>query len=570
MTQKYANKLINNRTHGTAPVGREAGPGGHRGRGAGSRRRGRSARTAVEELEGRTVLSFFLPTSAKIHEVRFGGAAYLISVSGPGAVATSRGRGGVAIKLAGTTQDSQVSITALGSRSHGDVTPLQVSRIDVRSHRIGSIQGLTTADLDGSITQLTGPVNTLQFDAVQRSANIDIQGNLNQLAVNRGVDLGPGAGIAVSGDIVNSVSVAANVTLRGGRFAVGRDLAGSLTVGGSLNVTDGGSFSVNRNLGNAPSGGASASGVTIAGDVILATKGTIAVGRNASSVAINGNLDTSAGGSVAVSGNLAALTVTGSVHGSGSGDVVVSGNLGQLTVLGRGDGAGGVRSLALSVGENLQGLDVRFGIVGSRVAAGNLIDGGTPGAGSNGWNIGSLGGVSVSDTLITAGSEIRNLTIGGNVQSDLPTNLQGTPTRIVAGEAADGHFVPGGVIDNFQILGSLIDGVVAASVEPLGGTYHQPAGTQAVVTGSATPNGTAPPFAGPSDVVLPGGSINPSFAPAFQVIPPNPPAGTKLPLPSKPTVLGGVITTATRDGADFAGLFAANTNGVFVGPLPTS
>jgi hypothetical protein len=45
-----------------------------------------------------------------------------------------------------------------------------------------------------------------------------------------------------------------------------------------------------------------------------------------------------------------------------------------------------------------------------------------------------------------------------------------------------------------------------------------------------------------------------------------------LPLPTKSTVLGGVISTShgsNPDAYDFAGIFAADTRGVFVGTLPS-
>lgn len=164
-------------------------------------------------------------------------------------------------------------------------------------------------------------------------------------------------------------------------------------------------------------------------------------------------------------------------------------------------------------------------------------------------------------------------------------------TRIVAGEDKNGNFSAGGIIDNFQIVGQLIDAVLAASVQPYGGTgaepptplppnyqpptsssndggsktYDEPAGTIGVAS-VTYPTSTAPPYEPSSDptiddLVLPGGAINPSFAPALSAT---------SPLPSKSTVLGGVISTNHGDNADFAGIFAANTNGVFVGPLPTS
>ncbi len=43
---------------------------------------------------------------------------------------------------------------------------------------------------------------------------------------------------------------------------------------------------------------------------------------------------------------------------------------------------------------------------------------------------------------------------------------------------------------------------------------------------------------------------------------------TTPPLPTKSTVWGGVISTPHGDNADFAGIFAADTSGVFVGTLP--
>ena len=57
------------------------------------------------------------------------------------------------------------------------------------------------------------------------------------------------------------------------------------------------------------------------------------------------------------------------------------------------------------------------------------------------------------------------------------------------------------------------------------------------------------------DYIYPGGSINPSFV------------GPGV-LPSQSTVLGGVVSTShgsLPDSADFAGLFAADTRGVFIG-----
>ena len=539
----------------------------------------------------------------------------MISVAGPGQVFTHRvNRKTIALSLVGTTQDSQVTVTAFGSQPQAANRPLQISKIAVRSGRLGSFQGLTTVDLQGRMSPLTGPISSLQFDSIGASAKIDVNGNLGQLTVNRTVTLGSSGHINVTNDLTGSLSVMqGGVTLNGGNIWIGRDLSGSVTIGGGLNLNNGGQFFVGRNLGAATSTtatsgftvtgnlsvdssaefsvGANSSALIVGGNVTLASGGQLKVGGILSSLSVGGNLQTSAGGEVDVLGNLGVLSVTGIIAGKGTDDIVVGGNLGQLTDLGGGNNAFSLQGVDVDVSRSIQGLDVRSGISESLITAGTLIAGGTPGAGSNGWNIGPSGTVAVFDTQILAGFEILNITIGGDVESDLPENpATGRVTRIVAGEDSNGNFSSGGIIDQFQILGRLVDAVLAASVEPYGGTgalppnptppnYAPPTSTSDdngyktydLPAGSITVDGTTyPTFTGPpynssgdptiDDLVLPGGAINPSFATAETAA---------SPLPSKSTVLGGVVSTAHGDRADFAGIFAANTSGVFVGPLPT-
>jgi hypothetical protein len=457
-----------------------------------------------------------------------------------------------------------------------------------------------------------GPVTSLQFDAIGSAAQIDVNGDLNQLTINRGIDLGKAGRIDVSEDLTGSFSVNLDVTLQGGQIDIGRDLSGTATIGGNLTITDGGQFSVGRDLGSTtiassgsatsgsgsstastPSGGG---GAAIAGNLILGD-GRLKVGGDVSSLAVGGNLEasgtgqidvagnltslsvgnnlqTSGGGSIQDGGNLGALSVAGAVLGNGSNDIAVGDDLGQFAVLGGATG-GSLQNVDINVTKNIQGLDIRNGIFHSLITAGVLIDGGTPGAGSNGWNIGPDGTLAVFDSQILAGFEIRNITIGGDVESDLPDNASGSPTRIVAGEYPQGNYLPGGTIDNFQITGQLKNAVLAASVTPYNGFYPEPAGTIEVglfpmppSPPTTIPNDTAPPFANPSirasEIVLPGGSINPSFIPA----PTTPTPGTPVPIPIKSTVLGGVVTTAHINNADYAGIFAADTRGVIVGPVP--
>jgi hypothetical protein len=434
--------------------------------------------------------------------------------------------------------------------------------------------------------------------------------------------------------------------------------ASSITVGGNLEASQGGGISVAGNLSSLTLNGGSAAAST--GNLTLNPGGSIAVGGNLStlavgnsaqifansqiqvagnltSVTVGGNLQTSLGGGIHVLGDLGTLSVTGLFQGKGNSDLVVGDNLAQITILGGGAGIPGLQGANIVVTNNIQGLDIRNGIANSSIQAGFLINGGTPGSGSNSWNIGPDGAVAPSsvdpamsqiavlNSTIQAGYEIMNMTIGGDVVSTRPTSPTAAPTRIVAGETLQGQFVPNGIIDTFQIVGNLVNSVLAASVGPSpSGYYDKPAGaievgflgaTSAtspptstspviVVTNGAgtsdvglqvanqpgTPSNpiqsaqlqnspvpifTGPPFANAQDpelvAVQAGGAVNPTFAPKLQLLPPLAVDATQLPLPSKSTILGSVITTAPGlAGTDYAGVFATNTNGVLVGPVPTS
>ncbi len=344
----------------------------------------------------------------------------------------------------------------------------------------------------------------------------------------------------------------------------------------------------------------------------------------ANGLTINGNFDTSQVGSVEIGGNLNGLTITGALIGQGdvnAPDLTVGLNLNNLTVLGFVPNEGGITNATIVVGKNLVGLNVPHGIFNSFITVGVLIDGGTtipPGGG----NIGPDGPTAVLDSTIRAGVQIRNLLINGDVVSDQPSNRAGKPTRIVAGEVrvVEGDQTTwlvrsGGSIDNFQITGALIDAVVAASVAPSGGngalstesqcedvpgtffdapTGYLTSGTVGTPVKIAhfTPESynafgqqvdqSGNPVSSPDDLNNPdfyfygtanpqecmlSGSINASFAPT--PLSSNADATTPIPLPSKSTVLGGVIdTNSTSNDFDHAGLFAADTRGVLVGALP--
>jgi len=627
-------------------------------------------RLVAESLEGRTLLAGSVPMPQALAHTA-GGAAYLIQVSGPGRVQVApAGHGQVAINLLGTTAESQVTVTPRLIRARYAGTALQIGKIAVRSGQLGGFNAATTADLDGPMSPLRGPVQSLQFAALAGPARIQVKGTLGQLAVGGDATLAAGGGIQVGGPLtvggnltanggalaatsiavagaltiggsglelggagalrvggdldINAgglvhvaqdrtapISIGGSLNIAGGRLAVDRDLTTGLAIGGDLAVTARGSLAVGRDL---------ADGLAVGGNLTAASGGMVTVGRNVAAIRVTGNVDTGGGGQILVGGDVDAFLVSGTVtgRGVGSGDITVGLDLDNFQVLGGAANAGGIKGLDLAVGKNINGLRVVHGIFASELTAGVQIDGaaGLPAAGLDAANFGPDGVVAVFDTTILAGAAIRNLTIGGDVVSDRPTNPAGLPTRIVAGLNRQGVPAPNGLIDNVRIEGRLVDAVLAASVAPAapGGIYDRPAGTIEVgyVAGpkSVEANFTAPPFAAakPTDIVLPGGAINPSFAPpalppvgASTVSSTTGPAGTvvtttvfngngtetitttgptgtssstvpapnmPIPLPSRPTVAGGVVSTAHDPDADYAGLFAANTAGVIVGGPP--
>ena len=187
-----------------------------------------------------------------------------------------------------------------------------------------------------------------------------------------------------------------------------------------------------------------------------------------------------------VGGNLNGLTVTGIFQGQGTSaiDLSVGLDLTNFTVLGGSSNLGGVRSANIAVGKDIVGLNIQHGIFNSLITAGVLIDG-SPQNNSPGGNIGPDGSDAIFDSQLLAGVQIKNLLINGNVTSDYVTNPNPDrlphpdrrgrgprgprPGRDPQGNFPQGTFTSAGNIDNFQITGSLIDSVLAASVAPFGG-----------------------------------------------------------------------------------------------------
>jgi hypothetical protein len=542
---------------------------------------------AVEPLEGRLLLSLYQgPTRSR--PVFSNGAVYQVTLTGPGfETVTPLGRGfrqQFAINLFGTTTASTLSVSLMRTRRgfNNAHSTLQIGRINVASGQLGGVQALGAADLVGSITPLNGSISTLQFNTIGPKATIDVKGGLGSLSAG-GVTIGPTGHIDI-GSLGGPDSLG-GLTLDGGQFTIDGDLTGPFNVG-SVMIERGGQFKVGGNLSNLTVGG------------IFQGQGTSAI------------------------------------------DLKVGLNLINFTVLSGSSNLGSVRGANIDVGKDIAGLDIRHGIFNSLITAGVLIDG-SPQNSSSGGNIGPDGANAIFDSQLLAGVQIKNLLINGDVTSDYVTNPKpnptGYPTRIVAGEVLEdrapgkhpqGNFTSAGNIDNFQITGSLIDAVLAASVAPYGGdgtfpppayapprsvantpgdqgfnTYDAPAGF--IVGGTLAAPIAFPNFSEASyfnetffsrngnfpegdylntsidptidDAILPG-EINPSFATApADLNAASGPAAVimtttkKLSLPTKSTVPGGVIShqhVGNPDANDFAGIFADDTRGVFVGTLP--
>lgn len=419
--------------------------------------------------------------------------------------------------------------------------------------------------------------------------------DLGGLAVGRDAQLSQGSILLIGRDLSGPATFGNTLVVDNSFIGVGRDVVGPLTIDNNLILDNEAVIAIGRDVRRP---------LVVGNDLRIAGESRLLFGRNVNGVEVGGNFDTSGVGVAVVGGNLNGLRIEGAFIGKevvGDPDLAVGLDLNNLVVLGFVPFRGSIVDADISIEKSLVGLDARHGIFNSFITAGVLIDGGaeTP----SGGNIGPDGPIAVLNSQIRAGVQIRNLLINGDVVSTAPSDPTALPTRIVAGQNRAGVFSPGGNIDNFQITGSLIDAVIAASVAPEGGdgnlsqtcndipgdgTYDAPAGWLPFGTYGApgtifhdSPaaynefyqllgyeyNLVLDPII--DDCVLPG-SINASFAPVVPA-PGSVSPDTPIPLPTKSTVLGGVImTNSTHGGAfDFPGFFAADTRGVFVGVLPS-
>lgn len=450
-----------------------------------------------------------------------------------------------------------------------------------------ALWGHSELSLGGSF----GSMGVLDSVVVVDGSSLEIGGSLGGMDVAGVVRIASAGRFDVRQDMTGTLAVGDDLILDAGTLQVGRNIQGDLTIGDDLDVRGGGRFRVARDV---------LQPLRVVGDLRLESGGAMVLDRDLAALRIDGNLDTTAGGVLRVGANVNELTVGGVIVGRGSlgtsiPDIRVGLNLHNLTVLGMLPDRGGVASADIDVIKSIVGINIQQGIFDSLITAGVLIDGG-PLSGGQTYHVGPDGTAAVQDSQMRAGAQIDRLTLNGDVVST-PGGIQ--PTRIVAGQDRSGMFRAAGNVDEFYITGSLIDAVIVASVAPSGGNGgFNPSPTWPAVPpgegydaaigyvtggflsipkvyGNFAPGGFNEfgDFVGYfydtaidpviDDVIL-SGAINGSLVQPYPTSFDSP--ETPVPLPRRSTVAGGVFRTPGA--VDFAGLFAADTRGVFTGRLP--
>lgn len=301
------------------------------------RRPRRPRLAALEGLEGRVLLarSYPIPLGPPpgVKNVTFEHAVYTLRLEGPGVVRVRPGgRAGVGVTLLGTTEQSVLSVTprqgpsilrALGfktstSNAHGSGDPLPITRLEIRTGRLGGIVAPEWADLVGPVSPLRGSVEIVDVNAIGPNARLEIGGDLGRLAASE-IDLGSNGRIDVGGSLTGEIEVGA-LTLDGGALLVGQDLVGSTRIA-SLQMKSNGRLLVGRDVVGA---------FVVSQGANLSAGATLGVGNNvADRLEFQGPLTVGAGGRIEVRQDLNRM-VAGQSLAVIAGEIRVGADLGSL------------------------------------------------------------------------------------------------------------------------------------------------------------------------------------------------------------------------------------------------
>lgn len=436
--------------------------------------------------------------------------------------------------------------------------------------------------------------------------------NLGGLNLTRSLILDSGSQVAVGNDVTGTVSVGEGLKVaNNAKISVGRDVTGNFTVGGDMAVSGNGAVTIDRTLNS----------LTVNGNLTVAPSGgNILVGGNLNTLTVNGALigkgTASTVPDLAVGLNLASLNVLGGGANQGgiqNANIDIGKSLLGLNV------PHGIFNSLITAGVGIDG-----GVAGG--TTGNV---GADGADAV-YNSQIRAVVSIKN--LTLGGNVRStFAVNPTTSTGYPTRIIAGEDRqggFTGGGAIDNFLINGQLID--AVIAASVAPNGGNGTLPAGGyapppstnttipgdlgnnTYDQPAGTTTGGTvgtpityanftelsyynGILTKVAYNPADKTIDDLILPG-EINASFA-ATPL--PTSSSGTQtsssstgngsasssgstvtapvpslavptaiLPLPTTSMVKGGVISTPHGDEADFAGIFAADTRGVFVGTLP--
>ena len=462
---------------------------------------------------------------------------------------------------------------------------------------------------------LTGGLQVFGEEKILNNGLVQVGHNLGGMNVTQDLSLDTSSKLIVGDDVTAAFNVNSGLNLSNNSvLSVGRDVLNGLNVTGDIKLDSGGSVSLGREV----------SAINVNGDVLFTpTAGTIAIGGNLNALTINGTYQgrgtTVTAPELTIGLNLTNPIVLGGAAGQGSivnaniavgkdilgfniahglfdslitaGVLIDGASQGQTGTTGGNFGADGADAVFDS--------EIRAGVqIKNLVINGNVRSDWVTNPNPTGYR-----------TRIIAGEDRQgNFGSGGNIDNFQITGalIDSVLAASVQPNGGDGTLPPSGYGASRTQSNILGDGGFNTYDAPagviVGGTFTAPVAypnyselsyTNETLTGIAYDTAADPTI---DDNILPG-AINPSFAsvPLPTTVTTttttsqnSQASGTSattnqgasattttttdfIALPTKSTVLGGVISTAhanNPDANDFAGIFAADTRGVFVGTLP--